>query len=490
KSQTLSRGEISQRAADTIARKTFAEMVAGTEDVTSIANYVSFVPTDGKFTLAGNYFFKTTNDTKKARKHEYFALGFTGAGSIVGGTVASLFEKGKLTTGTDLGIRLSWRMNVPNIGSINSEDQVVAEKRTALDFKRDQKIDSINNAISLLPIQLQQAGLAIQEAQRKVKLVEKDVQAVADLEKNCKDNTCKLKYTDSLITLKTKVFKESQRIQTLKKDSTALDGFYQATLIAKTPYNDLTAIQRDYIRRYRLTKDFSYQDTLRNQVIKEYEAKVVEAELSRPVQGLNMSWLSLISNWNRLGFRTYTPSVVYDNQLVKHNFDGYTIGLQGNFYHFSKLMQKATLFNIALLHKRTNNLSDLTSSKLVDETSVMNGSTLRKASTEYNVYTDPVEVYSTWQLPLNYYSFFGKNLNLGWHAYGLMDWRNTGKNIYDIGAGFIFGLNSAGVKRLFNIEVFATYKDINRKLVEEDVTRWQQLQLGVSVAIPFMIFKN
>ena len=84
---------ISQRALDSIRKNTFGKMVAGTEDVTNLANYISFVPTDGKFTLSGNYFLQINKkDTAKKRKSEYFAVGFNSSGSIAGGTTASLFE--------------------------------------------------------------------------------------------------------------------------------------------------------------------------------------------------------------------------------------------------------------------------------------------------------------------------------------------------------------------------------------------------------------
>ncbi|MBL0200955.1 MAG: hypothetical protein IPP81_12735 [Chitinophagaceae bacterium] len=178
------------------------------------------------------------------------------------------------------------------------------------------------------------------------------------------------------------------------------------------------------------------------------------------------------------------------NALTKVKTPGHTVGLQANFYTFYKPVQRARLLTVALLFKKTTNLEELTASKLTDEDTVVNGSIIRKSSTEYTVYTDPVEVYNTVQLPVDYYRFFGKQMQFGWHAFALADWRNTGKSIYDVGAGFIFGLNTAGAKRLFNVEIFAKYKDITKQIVDEDETGWKQLQFGLSVAIPFMIYKN
>ncbi|MBK6381413.1 MAG: hypothetical protein IPF72_17755 [Chitinophagaceae bacterium] len=90
----LSNELISRKAADSITKNAFGKMVAGSEDVTSLANYVSFEPTDGEFKLSGNYFSGSCKNATTKRKSEYFAIGFNGSGSIVNGIVATLFEGG------------------------------------------------------------------------------------------------------------------------------------------------------------------------------------------------------------------------------------------------------------------------------------------------------------------------------------------------------------------------------------------------------------
>jgi len=486
--------EISQRTADTIAKKSFSKMVAGTEDIPSIANYISFVPTDGKFTLSGNYFFQVPKHdiTNKKRRSEYFAVGFNGSGSILGGTVANLLEKGKLNTGVDLGVRFSWRMNTPFVGSLSSESQEMAEKRKSLIIERGLKIDSVKNELSLITMKSKQVELSISEENRKINLVIADTAKIMDSIGACKTDSCRLKFTDSLISLRTKIFSGYQKISALRRDSIKFHEIYQLTLIkAGTKWRDRTPYQQDLSNRYGLNRiGLTYEDTLVNKIYKQYDDKIYEVESARPVAGIEIDWLSIIANLNRLSYRTYKSVLSFNDALQKNNFNGFNFGIQANFYKFNKPFGKSRLFNFALTYKKTNNLEDLTTSKLVDETIVLNGSTTRKASTEYNVYTDSVEVYKTVQLPLNYYRFFGKDLNFGWHGFALADWRNNGKNIYDLGAGFIFGLNNASMKRLFNMELFVTYKDIKKELADEDVTFWKQLQVGLSIAIPFMIYKN
>lgn len=483
---------ISNRTADSISKSAFGKMVAGTDDVTNIANYISFVPSDGKFTLAGNYFFRINNDSAKKRKAEYFAVGFNSSGSIVGGTVATLFEGGTLNTGVDLGLKLSWRMNKPNIGSIGSETQEMIEKRNVLEIQRAYKIDSIKNSLSLTPLKLKQTELNISESKIRLDKAKGDVLRFIDSISTCTIDACRSQFTDSLLSSKAKIFTEEQKIIQLKNDTSRLAEVYEVTQIDPTvKWQERTYREQYLSKKYGLSRiNLSYEDTIVNKIMKMYDDKIYEVEITRPIAGMRLNWLSAIVNWNRAAYRTYYDSLPFESALTKVKTQGLTLGLQANFYSFYKPVRRASLLNVALLFKRTSNLEDLTASKLIAEKTIPSGSTTRKSSNEYTVYTNPVEVYNTIQLPINYYRFFGKDLSFGWHAFALADWRNTKDNLYDLGAGFIFGLNSAGAKRLFNIEIFAKYKDITRELVDEDETGWKQFQFGLSLAIPFMIYKN
>lgn len=483
---------VSNRTADSISKSSFDKMVAGTDDVTNLANYLSFVPTDGKFTLSRNYFFRVKNDSAKKRKAEYFAVGFNSSGSIVGGTVATLFESGTLNTGVDLGLKLSWRMNKPNIGSIGSETQKMIDKRKALEIERDYKIDSLKNSLNLTLLKMKQTKLNISDARIKLDKANLDVVRFTDSLSNCTLDTCRLRFINSLIIAKAKIFSEGQRINQLSREISILSEVYEVAQIDPTvKWQDRTEREQFLSKKYGLSRiNLSYEDTVVNKIKKAYDDKIYEVEIARPVAGMRLNWLSAIFNWNRVAYRTYYDSLPYENALTKVKTPGLTLGLQANFYTFYKPVRRASLLNIALLFKKTTNLEELTSSKLAEENTISNGSTIRKSSNEYTVYTDPVEVYNTIQLPINYYRYFGKDLSFGWHAFALADWRNTKDNLYDLGAGFIFGLNSAGAKRLFNIEIFAKYKDITRELVDKDETGWKQFQFGFSVVIPFMIYKN
>jgi hypothetical protein len=489
-------GIISQRAADSISKNAFSRMVAGSEDVANLANYISFVPTDGKFTLAGNYFFQVRKkDTiNQKRLLESFAIGFNGTGSIVGGNVASIFETGKLATGIDIGLKISWRMNKPNVGSISSNSLQMIEKRNALQFERDQKIDSAKQAIALAELKLNQAKYVLSEQGEKLKSLNDTLTKYAGLLNACSKNdiACLMINTDSVLSAKSTILRIQQKIESFNRDITRFQEILEVSKIDATKkFTDRTQREIELGEKYGLNRiGFSYQDTVLNKIRNEYEEKIFQEEMARPVSGMRIHWLSAIVNWNQLRYRTYYNTLPFEQALTKIDTNGHTFGLQANFYKFYKPVAKARLFNLALLFKKTTNLEELSPSKLINEVMVVDGTTTRKSVKEYSVYTDSVERYNTVQLPINYYRFFGKDLQFGWHAFGMADWRDNGKQVYDLGAGFIFGLNSAGAKRLFNIELFAKYRDLKREIVKEDEEGWKQFSFGISVAVPFMIYKN
>lgn len=484
---------ISNRAADSISKNAFGKMATGIADQISLSNNISFVPADGKFTMSGNYFFQTTKkDTTKKRRNESFAVGFNATGSITGGTVATLFEAGELNTGVDLGFKFSWRINNPNIGLVCSEKIQMIEKREALLVERNFKIDSAIYSLSLILTKLNRNKYALAESKLKLaKSIEDSVRIVASTT-ICMTDTCLLRYTDSLLKARSNIFIEREKLISLGIEDINLTEIHDVSQInPTTKLIDRTPRQIELSKKYGLSRfNISYQDTVLNKIRKEYEDKIYEIEMAMPIAGMRIHWLTAIMGWNRVAYRTYYDSLQFSSALQKLKTEGLTLGLQANFYTFYKPIRKASLFSVLLLYKKTNNLEDLTTSKLTQETVKTNGTSERKLSSNYTVYTDPIELYNTVQLSLNYYRFFSKDLKFGWHAFSSADWRSTKLNLYDIGAGFIFGFNSTGAKRLFNIELFTLYKDITRELVDKDKTGWKQLQLGLSIAIPFMIYKN
>ena len=207
-----------------------------------------------------------------------------------------------------------------------------------------------------------------------------------------------------------------------------------------------------------------------NKIWKEYEDKIYEVEMNRPIAGMRINWLSGIFNWNRVIYRTYYDSLSFSDALTKVKTPGLTIGLQANFYTFYKPVHRASLFNIALLFKKTNNLDELPTSKLTDEVTEINGTTVRKSSTEYTVFTDPVDTFNTFQLPVNYYRFFGKDLSFGWHVFALADWRNNGKDLTILALVLFLVLMPPVLNAFLILRFIMKYKDIKREIVDEDET--------------------
>ncbi len=489
--------DIRKKAIDSLSKFAFARMVAGTDEIPNMANYASFKPTDGKFTLSSNFFFPTKSPAK-SRRAEQFSVGVSASGDIVNGNVATLFEEGTLNTGVDLGLRLNWRISKPMKGTTLSDSIKMQDKVNELKRELDQKLDSIERSIQMLAVSIRQNNLLIHNAQVKITRLQQDSTAFSLRLAACTDDTCRLPMVDSILSVEEKMIKESLKLNQLKTESIKLNEINDAIQInPAAKRKDLSDCEKYLVDKYGMVripvgnKDtvLSYKLTALNKARKEYDDKLYNLHMASPIAGISMSWLSAIVNWNRLSYRTYYDSLAFESALSKQKFTGLTLGLQFNLYKFYGPVQTASLFNIALLYKKTNNLEDLSASTLNSEKTTVNGSITRKSATAYTVYTDPIEQYNTIQLPVNYYGFFGKNLNYGWHLMGQADWRNNNNNIYDLGAGFIFGVNNTESKKILNIEIFAKYRDITREIVDEDITGWKQLQFGFSMAVPFFTSK-
>ncbi len=488
------KGMVSGRTIDSIARIAFAKMATGSEELASLSNNVTLVPTDGKFSLSGNYFFPKSrgNDPEHKKQRQHFAIGFNAAGSVAGDNVSELFSGGKLNTGTDIGIKIHWRTNHPKVGYTMTG--VLLEKQRALNAERDAKIAKALNAITLLPEKIQRDELKIKEKRIEITLQETKVNTTLQHLDDAKTDALKLKCAEELATLREQISKNKDTVSMLTNSLRSdREIHFVSTIDIKdtTERADSVTLLLDlYGLRSSGSTASSYAQLTERAIREEYTQKQLTLEMALPVEGLHISWLSGSVSWNRAAYRTYYVSLPFDQALSKVPFDGLTAGLQWNHYSLLKPVRRAGLFTIGLTFKNTNDLADFSTSKFT-QTSTVIGTAERKVTDEYNVYTDPITPYKTWQVPISYYRFFGENMNLGWHVFALADFRNTKKEIYDLGAGFVLGLNSTGTKKLLNIELTTTYKDLKRELItDKDTSQWKQLVIGLSLTVPFLLFKN
>lgn len=237
---------------------------------------------------------------------------------------------------------------------------------------------------------------------------------------------------------------------------------------------------------YNITYKTTYRDTLIRAVYSKYDSLIVDVEKMLPVNTLSITWVNLVVNGNNQSYRTYDSKLAFSDQIQKDAFFGYGFGAEINRYWFDKALKKCKYLNIGVFYKQSSNLDELSESTVTDEEDISNDNVKRKTSTAYTVYKDTIKSFSEIVPKVNFYIFKGKNLSNGFHLYSEASLRSNGDKIFDLGGGFVFGFNKKDdPKKLLNAELFITYKDLTRTLIDDlKTSNWEQFQVGVSITIP------
>ncbi|MBL0200954.1 MAG: hypothetical protein IPP81_12730 [Chitinophagaceae bacterium] len=185
------------------------------------------------------------------------------------------------------------------------------EKRNALQNERDYKIDSARKAIALMNLKLIKDSAVLADAREKLKNTVADTIRFNAIYQSCNTDSCRVRLIDSILSVQDRLNTELYKIKGLVKDSIQLREMYDASkidpsirLMERTEREQVLSANYGMSRR-----NVSFQDTIVNKIWKEYEDKIYEVEMARPVTGMRINWISAIFNWNRVVYRTYYDSL-------------------------------------------------------------------------------------------------------------------------------------------------------------------------------------
>lgn len=410
---------------DTIIKRGFARVVTGENDAPGLANYISFNPSDGKFSMNVFKMFNTR-----------VALSFTAAGGLLNDNIGVLFDDGKLNTNTDLGLRLHWQIGRPSV-SFTAKDRILIEEKTKrLQFRKEAAIRSIELGLDTIVHRL---------------------------------------YTiDSLIKtnpgpgLMAQLNNERDSLLFIRR----LDNPTSADLVI-----------------FGLGKD-SYRKKLSDEVIESYDKEIFKLRTNIPLAGQTFKWITLITNWNRQSYRQYDSTVSMQERIKPKKMDAFNFGAEFTLLHYDAFLHHTHFLNIGVLKKRTNNLEDLSTSKVTDSRTIRDGEYERSISSEYNVYTDAIEKFNVINPYVNFYYLYDKNVSIGAHLFADAQFRNNDKQLVNAGAGVIYGFNNKKDNTVLNVELFLRFKDLTNIRDESQNRLWDHSQIGISFALPFIIFNN
>jgi len=477
---------ISKSSFDTLVLKSFTKIVTGQTDIPNLSNYAAFTPTDGKFTFNGY-----ANISKRS------AISLSASGGLIGNNnnIGSLFSDGKVSTNTDINCKLHFRLDKPTIQIDMIEMTKFTDKKNLMIKDRNLAIVKSNNSLNNLQIELSRTQLALRSSKQKNDSLVKDSTRIKVDLFSClkgKDTICAIKKLDTLKTVVTDIQSNQQKIYSLTNQIDSILKIARLDRLIIDTSLKLKTLQDtlDYVLmvNYGIKKSFRY--TMDSLINKEYDDKIKELEKNIKIPAWNMTWLTIGTNWNNKKYRTFTPSLLFDEQLKKQKFNAFNIGAEFNKFHFDELFRSASFLNVGIIRKKNNNLDDLTTTKLSDEDTITSGNTSRKLVSTYDVYTDSVEVFKLWNLYANYYWMFGKNISSGIHLFSDIEFRQTNQTVWNSGFGYIFGFNNKVDNRLMNTELFLKFVDITSTLESERKTLWDHAQMGISISFPFILLIN
>ncbi|MCE2996211.1 MAG: hypothetical protein ACK5RG_14410 [Cyclobacteriaceae bacterium] len=467
---------IPKSAFDTLTRQSFSRMVSGSTAAPNFQNYISFNPTDGKFTANGFFSIKNKN-----------AISVTASGGLIKDNVAVLFDGGNINTATDLSAKIHLRLDKKTV-QLDMKDLIpINDQRINIETEKDQKknqlirdLNGLQFAINDLKYQrnvLFQTHIKL----RSDSIIEKGKWDVCFRinDTTCLQNSAKVlaKISGDLKKWVTDTTRIRKKIDSLTLIS-VLDG------LAFKPLASLTNDERALFVVYGLGKK-SFRERRLDEIDKEYNKKIESLYINQiPNKEISISYLTIAGTIARLGYRTYDPSFPFDSQIQKKDFTGYSYGLEFNRLQSSDLFKRYFFFNAGLLYKRTNNLADLSTTKITNDTNTSSGSVTRKVTNEYNVYTDPIVEFSLWNFYANYYRLATDGFGSGVHFFIDFQFRDSGKSIYNLGGGYIFGITNAKDKRLINIEPFLRFNDVSGSLDEKPTSLIKKSQIGISFGLP------
>jgi hypothetical protein len=471
---------IPKSAFDTLTRQSFSRMVSGSTAAPNFQNYISFNPTDGKFTANGFFSIKERN-----------AISVTASGGLIKDNVAVLFDGGDINTATDLSAKIHLRLDNKMLQLDMKELIPINDQRIKIETEKKQKknqlirdLNGIRFRINDLKAQRSILFLSLVKLRSDSIIEKKKWDACSLVDTVCSQSSGKAltKISEDIKKLVTDTVGVRQKIDSLEFIA-ALDRLKRKNIASFT-----TDEKRLYVI-YGLGDKRWGCDPFRDQKLAEidtiYNQKIISLYISKlPNKEIYISYLTIIGNVGRLAYRTYDSSFPFDSQIQKKDFTGYSYGLEFNRLQSSDLFKRYFFFNAGLLYKRTNNLADLSTTNITNDTNTSSGSVTRKVTTEYNVYTDPIVEFSLWNFYANYYRLATDGFGSGVHFFIDFQFRDSGKSIYNLGGGYIFGITNTKDKRLINIEPFLRFNDVSGSLDEKPTSLIQKSQIGISFGLP------
>lgn len=461
---------ISKEAYDTIIQKQFTRIVTG-QSPTNYSNYVSFDPIDANF--SANAFF---NITKRINSN------INVKGGLLENKISSiLYTDGNINTTSSADIKFNLRIDKMWV-TADSKDIIFLKRQKAL-LKTKLNNDTI---LAVMKVELYPLNLAVlrkknTEINDSIKKTDSIIGFINNKFKDCTDDACREVKSNLLYKPNNK---KIEFINDRMKTSFQIDSISQLYYL-----DQINEHSEEYIDLG--GQKYNYRMKIKNDIKENYDKNVLKLEKNLKIPSINIFWITPIGGISDQSFKSYDSKALFDNQIKTNSLISYNYGLDFNWFRRDSSFRQCIFINAGGQYKFTNNLTDLTSFVINQQTLISNNNINRTLKKDYTVYADSlVKKYYAVYVYINYIEFFGKRQTNAIHINPTCEYRNTAEDVYSGLIGYIHSFNnSKSGKGILNTEIYVKFNDISNALKSDDVFE-KRIQIGVSFALPINININ
>jgi len=461
---------LSQAELNQVMNRIFGNLVTGKSNSGEVANYASLDPVGGSFTMKGNVPFGS-DKTDSLGKISY--LGITLMGDLMNSSYAALFNNSSLNTNVTIQGQFNFRAGRIRYSYSNADMAELNLKRALLRDDSALARETITRGLSASSDQL--ALLRDQQISNHIDSVNKG-QTFAH-------------FKASVDSLKTAANPSPATTALLKK------GIDTLTAIDKSLQTLRDAVAKNQKQQDSLTiviaNKFNIRNYLEGQADADYKKKLDSLVFKAPLKAWHIGWFSIAGGVGRQKYNNFNAALPFSSQITTTKQTTNNISLAWNYYYINFLERHLLFLNAGVGRSLNNNAALFSTSEVDDTYKIVNssGDTTRTVTKKYNVYTNPITLYTNWSAFANFYFLFGSRPS-GIHLFPELDYRSDKLWIANAGIGYIISfLNSKSGQAAINAEAYVKFLDLGNQQ-RQSSTFWNRNEIGVSFTLPVNFLGN
>jgi len=456
--------------------KSFSTVATGQGEAANFATYGSFDPANG------SYKFNAFGSAGTAKRP--FLFNISVKGNIIGDHIGVVFNNSKFNTGTTISGKIHIPLKGMNIDIDGHDKQQAIGKVKTLKKAFDDKLAELarNNSLTYLNNQTSNFNYKWGKANSEYIQKTQTLDAINRDIENRRKNGANPQILQPDVEKALELTKELKALEKIRSDYRfKIDSL--KPLLKTNQANNSYHEQKDHLE-------------------KAFKSKRDSIYLAIPVLAQSTPWLSLVGSYNRSKYYSFDNKLPFLDQLKAVVHNNFQFGAELNwFISISPYWPPGSpsdkpkpvhihLINFGVVRMGASDIDDYSTTEMTQTKRSVLADTTNSLGKKYNAYTDPITEYKAWKIYANYYYFLGKGNTMALHPFAELQFRDTDQNPFGLGLGFVKSLKNKKDNAVFNVEVYAKFKDIGRALPQKEAEFYNRNEVGINFAVPLNLPKK